>query len=445
MGISRRRFLGATVIPAAAALAGVGAARQAAAAGPAPLDVLLFGGQSNAGPSPAGGISPPLLGAEFPDHAVTFAGTNGYAPGRTLLSGSALTALAPQDDRPWGAALAATTTTFALESHHRATGSPSPGYFGFSAAEGGVPLEHLMRGAEAGGHYSFVNTVTAAGRIGPVLAAQGRSGVCHGYFFIHGENGPTAVSPPDLATKRATYRQLLGEYIDDVTAELQLRLGQDFPPHFYLLQTNAPDFQLLPTYDPYLVGSVFAQLDVARARLGQGVTLAGPAYHARLADGVHTDNLGRLIIGEQLAEVYRTVRGGSTFQPLWPVSATLRGNIVLVKFALPGGCLRLDTDWVTPVPHYGFRYADDSSSATISSVGIVSRDTVRIVLDAMPTGANPVVRYACGDEQPLTQDHWSSARGQLYSDSGRPSQYAARGFAIPPTIRHYAVRFDAPL
>ncbi|MBB5791122.1 hypothetical protein [Jiangella mangrovi] len=453
MRLSRRRFLGATVIPAAAALTGVGAgvgasvgaARTAAANGATPFDVLLFGGQSNAGPAPAGGISPPLLGAEFPASALTFAGTKGYAPGRTLLDGAALTALAPQDDRPWGAQLAATAMSFALENGHLADGTASPGYFAFSAGEGGVPLEYLTRGAEASGHFSFVNTLAAASRVQPVLGTAGGSGVCHAYVFIHGENGPTAVSPPDLATKRTVYRTMLAAYADDVTAELQSRLGQTFPPEFVLLQTNAPDHQVLPTYDPYLAGGVLAQLDLARERLGQGVTMAGPAYHTRLADSVHTDNLGRLIVGELLAEVYRTIRAGATFQPLWPTSATLRGRIVLIRFEVPGGRLLLDTDWVAPVPHYGFTYSDDASSATIESVELASSNTVCIKLSAQPTGTRPVIRYALGNEQPLTQDHWSSARGQLYSDSGRPSHYAAAGFPIPPTVRHYAVRFDAPL
>lgn len=446
--ISRRLFLGSALIPAAAIAVG---AKQATArattvrAGATPTEVVLVGGQSNAGPSPAGGVSPPLLGVVYPASVLSFAGTNGYAPGRAPVDAGALTALAPQDDRPWGASLAATTMAVALEDHHRATGSPSPGYFTFSAAEGGVPLQHLIRGAEATGHYSFVNTVAAANRVNPALAATGRSGVCHGYVFIHGENGPTAVSPPDLATKRATYHAMLADYLDDVTTEIQSALGQERPPNAILLQTNAPDVNVLPTYDPYLIGGVLAQLDLARERVGNGVTLAGPAYQARLADGIHTDNLGRLMVGELLALVYRTVRAGETFVPLWPISGALRGRVVLVRFALPGRSLAFDTDWVAPVPDYGFAYADDASTAAIESVTIVGRNTVRIVLDRVPTGGNPIIRYACGNEQPLVQDHWSSARGQLYSDSGSPSPYAARGFALPPTVRHYAVRFDLQL
>ena len=186
------------------------------------------------------------------------------------------------------------------------------------------------------------------------------------------------------------------------------------------------------------------QLAVARARFGLGVTLTGPMYQQPLSDSIHADNLGRMMGGEVDALAYHwAVTKGEDFHPLWPVAGgvTRTGTEVRVPFALPLGtsALRIDDDWVLTVPDAGFIWTDDGAGVGIASVAIDGTEVV-ITLDGDPgVTTSETLEYAIFNAPDDTG--WASGRGLIYADSGQPSVYYRRGFAVPPTIRHYSVRF----
>jgi hypothetical protein len=111
---------------------------------------------------------------------------------------------------------------------------------------------------------------------------------------------------------------------------------------------------------------------------------------------------------------------------------------------VPARPLAWDTTWIAPATNFGFSFFDDERSAVISDVGIISRDTVRIVLSNIPTGANKVIRYAQEDLD-YQLDGWSGSRGQLISPTRRPSYFWRLGHPVPRTINHYSIKFELPL
>ena len=70
--------------------------------------------------------------------------------------------------------------------------------------------------------------------------------------------------------------------------------------------------------------------------------------------------------------------------------------------------------------------------------------TAGLTLAAAPAGANPRLEYAVLNDA-ASLNGWSNGRGLIYSPTDISSNYHALGHALPPTVRHYSVRFTAAL
>jgi hypothetical protein len=143
-----------------------------------------------------------------------------------------------------------------------------------------------------------------------------------------------------------------------------------------------------------------------------------------MADSMHV-HLGAIEyekVGEKYAQVYfERVVLGHDWQPLQPISATVSGAVITVKFHVPVPPLVWDT--VLPAPHgtmipdwaagKGFELLSSGVRAVITSVEIVD-DTVKITANKDLSGTEVTVGYAAtaegGTPPPAQTARWGLLR-----------------------------------
>jgi hypothetical protein len=309
-------------------------------------------------------------------------------------------------------------TAFAIENRIRDSKKPH-GIFTATTWFGGNPLSTFVRGTD-----QWNALMEMADNAGPALSNYNKGSYCSAYVFIQGESGS------------AGYRSDLLAYINDVIPEIKLKTGQASDPEFFLLQISSPS-NTAPGGEN---GVDLAQFLVTQDKLGLGSTTATPMYQFPLSDNIHVSALGRMAMGEVIAEVHNTVvTKNATFQPLMPSAVTISGAVVTIVFDVPAGDIEFDLDGVEPAINFGFEYVDDTLTASISSVIIVSSDTLEITLDQTPTGSNPKIKYA--QAQNIVAG-WSATRGQLRSPTKVKSFYFEQGYDVPEIVNHYCLRFS---
>jgi hypothetical protein len=390
----------------------------------APMLFCPYLGQSNAGNYQSSPYAGSYQVAAFPHSAAQFLSglsiTDDTAlSGGNILDEESLTGIIPLRDG-YGQYIQ-TTASLALEDVARQAGAPTPGTITATYWWSGRPITSFVRDTNGW------NTIMKYARKAKARAADyGRAAQCKWLLFVQGENSTTG------------YKDALVAFATDIRVELKTQMGQSFLPEFLYVQINSYETETVAS------GIEQAQLDAYLENIGAGMTLVGPMYHCPLGDNIHITSIGRMVLGENIAIAQQHVLAGKQFKPLYPVSATLSGNHIDIVFNVPGNRLEFDADWILPaVANQGFQYSDDSSSATISSVAILSRDTVRVTLSGTPTGTNKKIRYAVLTETNV--DGWGNGRGQLYSPSNVKSFYWRKGYNVPEYTRHYSVRFTMEL
>lgn len=127
--------------------------------------------------------------------------------------------------------------------------------------------------------------------------------------------------------------------------------------------------------------------------------LACPQYQFPYADNLHLTDFGYRWLGQTLGKVaFLTGYMGRAWKPLHPLSAKQRaGNVLTVKFFVPRPPIVLDTTTLLAATNMGFRVFDDTGELTVSAVGVVNQDTVKMQLNRA-LGVNPRVEYAWRDD-----------------------------------------------
>lgn len=145
------------------------------------------------------------------------------------------------------------------------------------------------------------------------------------------------------------------------------------------------------------------------------VFCVGPKYQYQYAgDRLHMEAAGYRRLGVKYAEVFDlVVNQGQFWTPVQPNSAVRTDNVITVSFDVPNPPLAFDEDihqthqtvhtaWANG---RGFEVSDSTGELRISSVDLVSDNTVQITLANVPTGANLMLRYA------FTQDGMGNQGG----------------------------------
>ena len=246
--------------------------------------------------------------------------------------------------------------------------------------KGGRTIAQLSKGT-----VPYANGVVQLQRAKEIAALYGYDLDASAWLWTQGETDRAT------GTTRAAYLAALQTLKADWQADVQSVLGSKVEPVLIL-------DQLAAATNEDASDIALAQLDMVEAGLAY---ISTPKYWLNgdygYVDSVHLTALGYDVLGEMQALAYRRIleEGNTSYRGLRPLSATLTGDTIDIVFdVLPGRILKFDTTLLTAATDRGFVYRDATSSASISSVAIVADDTVRITLDAMPSGANPTIEYA---------------------------------------------------
>ena len=246
-----------------------------------------------------------------------------------------------------------------------------------------------------------------------------------GVTVIHGESDSAAGATSDQ------YEGYLKEWQKDYQADIQTLTGQTTAIPLFTDQMSS-----------FAGGSGSAAIPCAQLSASENnpdnIVLVGPKYFLTYSDGVHLTNSSYRQLGEYYGKVIKKVAvDKEEWKPLSPKQIYRIGNEIYAKFNVPAGPIQFDTSLVLAKQNYGFEYYDAISSASISSVSIVSPDTVKITLNTSPTGSNQRLRYAFTGVAGswAGADQAGSARGNLRDSDDTVSQYGN-------TLYNWAVHFD---
>jgi hypothetical protein len=125
------------------------------------------------------------------------------------------------------------------------------------------------------------------------------------------------------------------------------------------------------------------------------IILVCPLYFFDYTDGIHLINKSYRWLAAYFAKaIKKQVVDGQSWVPLSPKSVIIDGSVIYLRCNVPVGPLRVDTNIVSARANDGFEYADDSSSAVITNVSLLDGDTIKIMLNTVPTGDHQELRYA---------------------------------------------------
>lgn len=234
-----------------------------------------------------------------------------------------------------------------------------------------------------------IDQITAAKALAD---GEGKSFGVSAMFVVHGES--------DADGDSSTYDTDIVTWQSDYEGDIQAITGQGKEiPHFHT-QISAAEGVYTDT------GRVALQQLAAHVAAPGKVILVGPKYHLPKADAVHLTNEGYRQLGEHYARAYHhVVLRGQTWEPVRPREVSRVGATVTVRFYVPVPPLVFDTDIVAAVADMGFEWS--GGGASISSVDIVSEDTVEITLSGSTAGT---LSYAMsGDREGNLRDSDATA------------------------------------
>ena len=252
------------------------------------------------------------------------------------------------------------------------------------ALRGTLPSSHVILASTAGhGGYRIANLKKSAPWYSTLTDHVSNAHLLnadhavHAVGWVQGENDVTA------PTSYSTYRADLNQLQIDMETDIKAITGQTHPVYLLSYQCSWS----ITTNSAIAL----AQLDLCQKN--PKFALVTPTYHLTYAgDNIHLTAVGYKRLGAYFGRAYAAIVRGERPQWLNPVSATVRGSEIRVRFDVPQLPLVLDTLTLAVTANHGFAVLDGGSSATISSIKTDGRDVI-ITLSATPAGA-VTVRYA---------------------------------------------------
>lgn len=243
--------------------------------------------------------------------------------------------------------------------------------FAHTAGKGGTKIADLVKGS-TWYNTQFLGHVNGANALNPGAAV-------HVIPWAQGETDLDQSTP----TTYAAYRSMFEQFQVDAETDIKAVNGQTSPVHILSYQTS---------YKARTSSNVaLAQLDLCQKN--PKFHLTTPCYHLPFyTDGTHLTNVGYKWLGAYMGRAYKALMfDGVNPQFINPVSATLRGTTLTVKFKVPWLPLKLDRTTLAPTTDNGFKVVDANGAVSITGMA-VDNDTVQITLAAAPTGTT-TVRY----------------------------------------------------
>ena len=275
--------------------------------------------------------------------------------------------------------------------------------------QGSSNIEYLSNDGE-GGHYNyFKNCLQAAKNI---CDANGYTIEVPAWCWIQGET--------DLnqgKTKDAYYEALLSLQ-NKINSDVKSIIGQTKDVKCICYQTGC---QCLYTqdygFDNDEMNVLTAQMEAVRDN--EAFMASVPMYmmdHV-IGSNIHLTNISEKLLGAyQGYALKRYLIDGELNKGVCPLSCTVSGNDIFVKYSVPCPPLEFDTNYVRETKNMGYTCIKSDNSDIVESVSLYN-DTVTIHCSENPTGCK--LRYALNGESIVIPP--SSKTG----NSGR--EYGGRG------------------
>jgi hypothetical protein len=237
---------------------------------------------------------------------------------------------------------------------------------------------------------AYAATLFEANAINRLAGAAGKTYGVGAIIITHGETD----------SGNATYEADLHKLWSDYNADLAAATMQTQKIPLLISQQNS-----VPSAANQASASTVAQWKGGVDYPGDLVCV-GPKYqYPYLMDAsgyIHLNNDGYDQLGEKFGQVYfERVVAGHDWQPLQPISATIDGKVITVRFHVPVPPLVLDDSTTSPHPNTpewvmgrGFEVRAASAPQTIDTVEIAGDDTVKITVRSDLTGNAVTVGYA---------------------------------------------------
>lgn len=340
--------------------------------GSAAINHLLFYGQSNS--IGADAIEPISLTQPYAN--ITFAGGPrawkagawSYGPVKPLVedrddAGGSGSSSVPLGETPCSGAANYASMLMALDGIDPA----SHVILASTAGRGSQLIAELEKGSNWY-NSALLPMITAAANLG--------NAAIHAVPWIQGERDANEGTP------YATYLAKLLALRSDLELAVQTRTGATGPTYMLVVQVCK--------YATQNDGPARAMLD-AMTQSDRIYTVA-PSYRLPYVNSIHYSAVGAKLAGAYIGRAYRQMVAGYQPDVLRPISATIQGNKLRVRFDVPHAPLRLDTANLAPAADFGFRVTDDGAPVGLTNVSL-DGDSVILTLAAAPVGA-VAIRYA---------------------------------------------------
>jgi hypothetical protein len=291
-----------------------------------------------------------------------------------------------------------------------------------NVAIGGAPYSNMKKGTTP--YNDSLAQVTAA------KARAAEMGMDYKFLAIVNVHGEQDDATPVLA---AQYKDNLIAWQSDYATDIAAITGQPASsiPMFLCQQLSYPaEYR----YASNVENGTALQLYRANLAQPDKVVLVCAENFMRNIYNPHFDSFSYAFLGEYFGKaIHQHCFAGTRFTPVYPLSATLTGNTVVINFYVPVGPIQANFDWVGYRKDWGLRFYDSTASAAVDSVAITGPAQITVTLTATPTGSNPAIRY-------LTRNDKTS-----YPGSGPicDSETNVGPLGIP--LRNYCVVFNCPL
>lgn len=253
------------------------------------------------------------------------------------------------------------------------------------ALDGVDPASHVILASTAGRGSFSINSLSKSGTwynevLMPMVDAAiaiDADYTCPAVCFVQGERDAGTAETP-----YADYKSRLLTLQDDLETDIKAKSGQTGPVYLMCVQNMT---------------RATVRDDVARAQFdatfeSDKIFAVVPSYRIPYETNIHYSNVGAKLAGAYFGRGYKRMMDGFCPDMLRPVSATLRGLELRVRFDVPRMPLRFDATNLASVTDFGFQVRDDNGAVGIDTIEIAGADVV-ITLDDEPVGET-VVRYA---------------------------------------------------
>ena len=288
----------------------------------------------------------------------------------------------------------------------------------FPGGQGTTLIKELSRGTEP--YSNFLSDIQAAYK---KSKERGWDFCVPAICWMQGES--------DIAEYPGTnYKTLLKQFSTDIIQDIKEITHQKVPVRIICYQSNA----LTRAYKFDANHHDCPEMEVPQAQMelirDDSLFIAsGPTYpYSFVREAIHIDGQSQKLLGSLEAEAaLRVIRKQSPHLGLIPLSTSVTGNDVVIRFNVPDPPLMLDTIRVTKTSNYGFSVINEQGQNLITSLSV--NDSLVIIHCSQPP-SNCQVRYAVNGESMKSgnkrgprgnlkdsQDHWCY---QFYTDMSLP-------------------------